>query len=422
MESSKVKSIVLRSLPVLMFLVFTSSEADLGAQQIQNAFNKAVFEGQFETVRQMVDENPLLDLDTSLGQALNGRQDDIARFLLQRGADPNGGARPGRHVYAAARNYNKAMLDYLVGKGASVDAEAEKDTSLISTPLNHAVFDGDINAVRLLLYAGANVNHISAGGYTALYQAIYRDRDNKQELIRLLLENGANPDLEWGMGISPRLAAETSEQDEVLSLFDEFKPQTELQKLPDSEFNYTLDNLASGDVAQLLQGKVDKLHRFSPKEGFYLAGRSPELERVTCHNMKEFMDGFPNSNVTFLVGICGHGPFDSNNITKTIKLSGSLLKHFYNEEEASEEQRRLFGGMIMRESTISNTEDIYSFVMTAVGHGAAFFPTSVIIDKGTATSLVVQFIDQNPDYLDTGDVETFTRSVYRLAKSGSQAP
>jgi hypothetical protein len=314
------------------------------------------------------------------------------------------------------------MLNYLVGQGASVDAEAEKDTSLISTPLNHAVFDGDIDAVRLLLDAGANVNHISAGGYTALYQAIYRDRDNKQELIRLLLENGANPDLEWGMGISPRLAAETSEQDEVLSLFDEFKPQSGSQNLADSEFNYTLNNLASVDVAQLLQGKVEKLRRFSPKEGFYLVDMAPEIGRVTCHSMKQYMDGFPNSDVNFLVGICGQGPFDSNNINKTIKLSGAFLKQMYKEEEASEEQRRLFGGMAMRESTISNTEDVYSFVMVAVGHGAAFFPTGVIIDRGTSTSLVVQFIDQNPDYMDTSYIETFTHSVYRLAKSVTQTP
>jgi hypothetical protein len=421
-ESSNVKKILQRSLPALILLVFTFSEADLGAQQIKNAFNKAVYEGQFETVRLMVDENPSLDLDTSLIQALNGKQDEIARFLLQRGADPNGGIRPGRHVYAAARNHNKAMIEYLVGQGASVDAEAEKNTFLISTPLTHAVFDGDIDAVRLLLDAGANVNHINAGGYTALLHAIGGDRDKKHELIRLLLVNGANPDLEGGLGLSPRLAAEAAEQNELLSLFDEFKPQPEPQKLPDSEINYTLDDLASGDVVQLLHGKFEKLHRFSPDEGFYLIGMTPEPERITCHSMKQYMNGFPHSDVNFLVGICGQGPFDSNNINNTIKLSGIFLKHLYKEEEASEEQRKLFGSMTMRESTMSNTEDVYSFVMTAVGHGVAFFPTGVIIDRDTATSLVVQFIDPNPNYLDTGNVEAFTRSVYRLAKSGTQTP
>ena len=94
----------------------------------------------------------------------------------------------------------------------------------------------------------------------------------------------------------------------------------------------------------------------------------------------------------------------------------------YKEEEASEEQRKLYGSMTMRESTISNTEDVYSFVMTAAGHGVAFFPTGVITDRDTATSLVVQFVGQNPDYMDTAYIEIFTRSVYHLAKSGTQTP
>jgi len=424
MESSKVKKIVLHSLPALMLLVFTSPEADLGAQQVQKALDKAAYEGRFEAVRQIVEVNPLLDLDSPLIQALNRKHDDIARFLLQSGADANGGVRPGRLVYLAARNHNKTMLDYLVEKGASVDAEAEKDTSLISTPLNRAVSDGDIDAVRLLLDAGANVNHISVGGNMALLLAINTDKANKQELIRMLLGSGANPDLEGALGLSPRLAAGAAKQNELLSLFDEFKPQPEPQKLPDSEFNYTLDDLASGDVLQLLHGKVDKLHRYSPIEGFYLVDMKPELERITCHSIKQYMDKFPISNVNFLVGICGQGPFDSNNINNTIKLSGVFLKALYKEEEASEEQRRLHGGMAMRESAISNTEDVYSFVMTAVGEGGvAFFPTAVIIDRDTTTSLVVQFLSQNnTDYMDTGNLETFTRSVYRLAKSGAQTP
>ena len=82
MESSKVKKLVLRCLPTLLLLVFTSSEADLSAQQSQNAFNKAAYEGQFETVRQMVDGNPSLDLDTSLIQALNGKHDEMVGYSL----------------------------------------------------------------------------------------------------------------------------------------------------------------------------------------------------------------------------------------------------------------------------------------------------------------------------------------------------
>jgi hypothetical protein len=419
MELLIVKKSVLYYLTGLLLFVCITSAADPGTQEIQNALDEAAYKGQNDTVRKLVEENPSLDLDVSLVQAINGKHDDVAQFLLQNGADPNGGKYPGRHVYAAARNHNKAMLDSLVAQGASVDAEAENDTSLISTPLTHAVFDGDMEAVRLLLDAGANVNQVSAGGNTALLLAIRHEGNDKQEFIRLLMDRGANPDLEGIAGISPRLAAEASELDEVLSQFNEYKPKPEPQKLPEPVFNYTLDNLASDDVIQLLHGKVDKLYRSTPEEGFYLISMSTasEPERITCHSMKEYTNAFPYSDVSFLVGVCGQGPFDANNINTTIKLSVAFLKYIYKPEEHDEEQRRLYENMATRESTISNTEDSHSFVMTAVGEGGiAFFPTGVITDKETATSLVVQFLNPKVDYMDTGYIESFTRSLYRLAK------
>jgi ankyrin repeat protein len=419
MEIARVKNSALYCLSGLVFFVCIASEADPGTQEIQNALDKAAYEGQVDTVRKLADEYPSLDLDESLIQALNGKHDDVAQFLLQRGADPNGGLRPGRHIYSAARNHNKPMLDSLIALGASVDAEADNDTSLISTPLTHAVFDGDMAAVRLLLDAGANVNQVSAGGNTALLQAIRHDGKDKQELIRLLMEHGADPDLEGAAGISPRLAAEASGLNEVLSLIDEYRPKPKPQNLPEPVFNYTLDNLTSGDVIPLLHGKVDKLYRSTPDEGFYLISMASEPERIACHGMKEYTSAVPYSDANFLVGVCGHGPFDANNINTTIKLSGVFLKSMYKADKASEEQRRFFESMVARERTISNTEDSYSFVMMAVGEGGiAFFPTGVIIDKETGTSLVVQFLNQKPDYMDTAYVESFTRSLYRMARPG----
>ena len=420
MELSRVRKSALYCLSGLALFVCITSEADPGTQELQNALEKAAYEGQVDTVRKLVDENPSLDLDKSLIQALNGKHDDVAQFLLQRGADPNGGLRPGRHIYSAARNHNKAMLDSLIVQGASADAEAENDTSLISTPLTHAVFDGDMEAVRLLLDAGANVNQVSAGGNTALLQAIRHDGKDKKELIRLLMEHGADPDLEGAAGISPRLAAETSGLNEVLSLIDEYKPKSKPQNLPEPVFTYTLDNLASEDVIPLLHGKVDKLYRSTPDEGFYLISMASEPQRISCHGMKEYTNAFPYSDVNFLVGVCGHGPFDANNINTTIKLSVATLQYLYKKEQADEEQRKFYESTATRERTISNTEDSHSFVMMAVGEGGvAFFPTGVIIDKERGTSLVVQFLNQKPDYMDTAYVESFTRSLYRLARLGA---
>ena len=416
MKIAKVKMLMLYC---LAWFVIGSSEAGTNLQQLQNDLNSAAYYGHADTVRRMIVENPSLDLDASLIQALNGNHDDIARWLLQNGADPNGGKIPGKHVYTAARNHNKTMLDYLIVQGASIDAERENDTTLISTPLNQAIFDGDVEAVRLLLDAGADVNRISAGGYTPLLQATWRDGEHRLDLVRLLLVRGADPDFEGATGISPRLAAETAELDDVSSLIEGYKPKPAPRKLPVSQFSYTLDDLTADEVARLLHWNQDRLQGFSADEGFYLVGMTSEPERIRCHSMKRYMNGFPVSDVDVMAGICGQGPFDSNNIDKTVKLSVAAMKILYKPKEASAEQRRFFESMVTREIAVTDTEESYSFVMTGIGEGGVgFFPTGVITDSATATSLVVQFIDSEETQMDTGKVESFTRELYQYVRHG----
>ena len=151
---------------------------------------------------------------------------DIAKILIEKGADVEATARTGklRPMHRAATNNNAEMIRLLVNSGAKVnsrnfekktplimaaregnldaineliDSEADIDESdrvLKKTPLHYAVGAGQVDAVKLLVTRGADVNAVARRGRTALFHAAMLDsltRVESTELITYLVNNGA---------------------------------------------------------------------------------------------------------------------------------------------------------------------------------------------------------------------------------------
>lgn len=93
---------------------------------------------------------------TALHLAIFGGQEEAARLLLERGADPN------------ALSTNEAVR---------------------VPPLGTAAFVRSVPLARLLLDSGADVNGRGEGGFTALHSAA---QNGDEDLARLLLERGAD--------------------------------------------------------------------------------------------------------------------------------------------------------------------------------------------------------------------------------------
>lgn len=106
---------------------------------------------------------------------------DLAQVLLDRGADPN---LPGPKHLLWPACYQPHFLKLLLARGA--DFRRAPGVMELATSINN------IESVRILLNSGVDPNAKKDGVYTPLCSAI---RDDRADIVTLLLANGADPNL-----------------------------------------------------------------------------------------------------------------------------------------------------------------------------------------------------------------------------------
>lgn len=122
---------------------------------------------------------------TPLWHAISrGRNLDLARFLLERGADPR------FCLYAAAWRSDLEAVDLLVGAGAPVDETSSVDGA---TPFLWAVATSHFESARVLLKHGASPDVRGRDGLTALHLMIRKS--SPLEALEMVAGFGARGDI-----------------------------------------------------------------------------------------------------------------------------------------------------------------------------------------------------------------------------------
>jgi ankyrin repeat protein len=111
---------------------------------------------------------------------------DIAKFLIEKGADVNARDKNGgTGLMSAAMAGNLEVVKFLFEKGLDVKARTKNGLTVLTA----AVGGGNLEVVKFLIEKGADVNVRTEDGQTALMIAA---RGGKLEVVKLLIEKGAD--------------------------------------------------------------------------------------------------------------------------------------------------------------------------------------------------------------------------------------
>ena len=144
-----------------------------------------------------------------LAKAVQADNLEIAKFLLEHGADKTINHSDTEFQTAIFKAQSAKMAQLLIANGANVSESDKKGLSV----LLHAVANYlDFDLLKVLLQNGADINAQDKSGTTALLQAVRcpYERDGKT-CVQFLLENGAKANVANNQGETPLLVAEKLE-------------------------------------------------------------------------------------------------------------------------------------------------------------------------------------------------------------------
>ena len=152
---------------------------------------------------------------TALHLAILNRQDDIAKLLIENGANldtKDNEAKTALHL--AIEDNQDELAKLLIEKGAVIDTQDNDG----QTALHYALRKGKNEIVQLLLEKGADLNIQTRWGSNALHVAIYAEQD---DIAKLLIEKGANLDIKDNIGDTALHYASRKGKNDIVQLLIE---------------------------------------------------------------------------------------------------------------------------------------------------------------------------------------------------------
>ncbi|MDD0824286.1 ankyrin repeat domain-containing protein [Mannheimia sp. AT1] len=147
---------------------------------------------------------------------------DLVRFLAEQGADINAQDNKSFNPFIHGCIFNKLELVKLMVK---LGTDITRLTRFGGNGLTPAAEKGHEEIVKYLLEnTDINVNLTNNVGWTALIEAIILNDggEKMQRIIRLLLENGADPTMTDEWGVPPIELARRKGYQEIVSIIEEY--------------------------------------------------------------------------------------------------------------------------------------------------------------------------------------------------------
>ncbi|WP_427135723.1 ankyrin repeat domain-containing protein [Pseudarthrobacter sp. S9] len=134
------------------------------------------------------------ELDQRLVKAAKANDVPLVTELIRAGGNVNAkdDIQDSAFLYAGAEGFNE-ILQLTLASGADVESTNRYGGTALIPASEH----GHVDTVRILLAAGVPVNHVNNLGWTAMQEAILLNNGGpkQQDVVRRLLEAGADPDI-----------------------------------------------------------------------------------------------------------------------------------------------------------------------------------------------------------------------------------
>lgn len=209
-----------------IFLILTSSI--IFAQDGSDLINAIMYQD-FEKTKELVNKGVDINYQdksygsTALILACQYNFVDIAKFLIENGADLNLQANNGYTPLIAAASVSVELTELLLSKGADIKLKIDDGSGALTTSVT-GILSGRVTTavVEMLLEKGADINESAtkgaAEGYTVLMMAA---RNNKPELVKFLVKNGADVNLKAKDGNTALSLAEKEKDEAMVKLLKE---------------------------------------------------------------------------------------------------------------------------------------------------------------------------------------------------------
>lgn len=196
---------------MIALLLEAGADPNVVDKQGETALMTAVRSGSVESVKKLLDHGATIDTrdpafqQTALMIAIRENHPDVVKVLVEGGAQVNVQTRTGDTPQWILPN-SVPGFGHGIGivRGGLPDRGSRYLIPGAMTPLLYAARDGRIDSAKILLAAGAEIDHADANGITPLLMAI---TNNHVDMARFLIDRGANVKAVDWYGRTPLWAA-----------------------------------------------------------------------------------------------------------------------------------------------------------------------------------------------------------------------
>lgn len=209
---------------------------------------------------------------SALTLALTYNHEDVAKLLLDLGADPNAcdPRRVAPPIELAVAMKMVPLANELLDKGARPVGSSSKE-GFSAPPLHRAAALGELELVLRLLEKGADVRALDSQGYGALMHACMA---NVPEIVQLLVERGLDPNQTYSDGQTPLSMAVRKKNVAIVRVLLKMGAKPDQLKFM-GQVGTTADDAAMKEIFALLYSK----HGDAYKVQAFWASR-PDREKI----------------------------------------------------------------------------------------------------------------------------------------------